>query len=149
MKSTLLFIFSGLFLLSSCDQSQKLTHTERKLIGQWEYDKVEYFPYWGFKENQTNEFESLQLEILKDFTITMQNSNTGEIYTGVWEVNIINLPSSNGNNMVAEEFIASLSGNISGEVIQIIWENIAVDNSRIRADHDDKQGIFNYKLRKL
>ncbi|MBK9191552.1 MAG: hypothetical protein IPM77_08565 [Crocinitomicaceae bacterium] len=148
MKTSLLFLLTGL-LLFSCDQSQKLTYTERKLIGEWEYDKVEYFPNWGFKENQTNEFEQYQIEILKDFTITMQNTMTGEIYSGVWEVNIISLPSSNGNSQVAEEFIASLSGNISGDVIQIIWENIAVDNSRIRADHDDKQGIFYYKLKKL
>jgi hypothetical protein len=147
MKSTLLFLLSGLVLFS-CDQSQKLTFTERKLIGEWEYDKVEYFPNWGIKENLSDEFANYQIEILNDFTITMQNLSTGETYSGVWEVNIINLPSSNGNSAAAEEFIASLSENTSGNVIQIIWENIGVDNSRIRATHDDKEGLFNYKLKK-
>jgi hypothetical protein len=146
MKRALPFL--ALLFLAGCQQIQKMTPTERRLVGEWQYTNVDYWPLWGFKEDITNEVDHLLLQFNEDFTMTLVDPELNESYTGIWEVNIVSVSGPNNTVNSAEELIASASNDITGEVIQIIWENIGVTNSRIDADHDTKDGSFIYRLRK-
>lgn len=145
MKKLLPFLFLGLIV--SCT-TNKPTITEKRLFGTWQFDEVEYFPWFGTKDNLTGVYENTQLTFFNDYTVVMINHATNDVYTGIWEVNIVSIP--NGQNVSsAEQMIASLSHDITGDVVQIIWENLAVTRSRIRSTHDDKEGTFQFRLRKI
>jgi hypothetical protein len=137
-----------LILLTACQQMQKMTPTERRLVGEWQYTNVDYWPNWGLKDDITNEVNHLLFQFNDDFTMTLVDPELNESYSGIWEVNIVSVAGPNNSVNSAEELIASMSNDLTGQVIQVIWENIGVTNSRIDAQHDTKEGSFIYRLRK-
>jgi hypothetical protein len=146
MKKVLPIIF--LILLTACQQVQKMTPTEKKLVGEWQYDNVDYWPLWGSKDDLTNEQDHLVFQFNGDFTMTMLDLDLNESYTGIWEVNITSATGSEVSSNATQELIASLSHDVTGDVVQLIWENLGVTNSRINATHDTKDGYYSYRLRR-
>lgn len=138
----------SLILFTACQQIQKMTPTEKKLVGAWKYDNVDYWPVWGSKDDITNELDHLVFQFNDDFSMTMLDTDLNESYSGIWEVNLTNVSGSDGSSNSSQELIASLSHDITGEVVQIVWENLSVTNSRINACHDHKDGYYTYRLRR-
>jgi len=146
MKNLLpLFI---LVLLVSCQKTQKLTPTEKRIVGQWQYDEVNFWPRWSPKDDVTSDFDGFSFQFNDDFTVTMYDQDLNEAYTGIWEVNFVNVSNSDGTTGSDQELIASLSHDVTGEVVQIVWETLGVNNSRIYATHDTKDGCFYYHLKR-
>lgn len=136
----------ALMFLAGCQQIQKMTPTEKKIVGEWRYDNVDFWPIWGSKDDITNELDHLVFQFSDDFTMTLLDLDLNESYSGIWEVNLTTVSGSDGSSNASQELIASLSHDATGEVIQIIWENLGVTNSRINATHDSKDGYYSYRL---
>ncbi|MBK8926875.1 MAG: hypothetical protein IPM74_13430 [Crocinitomicaceae bacterium] len=135
-------------VLLSCNNNAQLNHIEKKMLGSWHYSKVEYKPNFGFNQNFTDTYSDITLQFNSDLTVTLSNDKTLESYSGVWEVNDVMVPSSDGSTEFCYELIASLSDDISGTAMLIIWENLNVTSSKITATHNTQDGWYTYKLRK-
>jgi hypothetical protein len=140
-----------LFLVSlSCNKQDKLTWTERHVLGSWYYDEVKFTENWSIgSDNLTKDYEDITLTFYDDFTITSVNTQTGETFTGMWEINVVEVYSgSDGSSTMGEELIAAMSSNSTGEVLQLIWEGLSVNKRRIRSYHNDKEGYYDFRLQK-
>lgn len=146
MKKLFLPLF--VLVLFACDKNAQLNHVEKKMPGSWHYTKVEYKPNFGFSQDYTDMFSDCTWQFNKDLSVTLDNDKTMESYTGVWEVNDVMVPSSDGSTIYAYELIASLSDDVSGEAMLIVWENLNVTSTKITASHNTQDGWYTYKLRK-
>jgi len=150
MRNYILFSVLILFLIS-CNKEDNLTWTERRVVGSWQYDDVNFTERWKIgHEDITADYSGITLTFNDDFTMTSVNSLTGETLSGIWEINIVETYNSGtGSSAAGEQLIASLSNDLNGEVTQLIWEDFYVNKERIQTRHDDKEGYYTFRLEKL
>ena len=72
--------------------------------------------------------------------MTYSNSETGENYTGIWEVNCT------GGQDNSSQLIASLTHDVTGEIKQIIWDSFSTTKKKICSNSSEKEGFYNYTL---
>lgn len=128
MKWTL---FGFLLLLSTafvaCNHDMTLRR-EKRIIGDWEFDKVRYFANNGVinADNITDEFQGVILTFYEDKT--MEYKENGQTFTGEWDLEIDY--SSDGSDF---ELIAFLIDENTNKTKTIIWDNVYFLNDKINA----------------
>lgn len=141
--------FLVLFLLVACNKEDKLTYTEKRLIGAWFYSNVDYRPNWGIKKDITKEYFGQILTFDTDFTLSLENSQTNEIFGGVWQVNQQIVNNNNNNSAFNEQVIASYTNSLTGEINQLVWDNFTIYRNRIVANYSAKEGTYYLELKKF
>lgn len=147
MKNILLY-FSLVALIAACQKTDKLTPTEKKVIGSWYYEAVDFRPVWGVKENLISDFNGYQFTFNSDFSVNLLNQLTNESYSGVWEINQVQSYNSTGEQGFNEQLLAALSHSLTGEPLLLVWDNLGVMSKRIRSSHTTNEGTYFYYLRK-
>lgn len=136
--------------LVSCSKDDQLTPTERNVIGAWNYEEVRFTETWSFgSDDLTAGYSDITLTFYDDFTVTTLNTQTMETQTGIWEVNLVESYDNNGGTNWGEQLIASLASDQTGEITQLIWENLAVNKRRMNCSHNNKEGWYHFRLEKL
>ena len=143
IKNRLILFLFGLLFLSSCVKEGELNSTERRIVGTWYYETVIFSDGWG-SELITNQFHSIYLQFNSDFSFIYSDDVTGTTGTGVWDV----VDSYNGDNSSNQIFI-SLTDDESGELSQIVFENISVTRKRMSATYQDHKTYYHYDLMKI
>ncbi len=139
-----LLAFFGLFSITSCIKEGQLTPQERRLIGTWSYTKVKFFERGKLSsDNLTNKYSNTKLTFKEDFTATFVGEESDEIYEGVWDI----LTNYNGETTNNSLFV-SLSSSFSGEVKQLIFQDICLNNKQLTANYCSNDGVYNYVLEK-
>lgn len=148
MKNLVPFLL--LSLLISCQQNNDLTYTEKRLVGSWFYNDVDYTPRWSFKNDITSDYFGDILTFNDDFSFMYENNVTGELYQGVWQVNLTSTANSGSNSgQNSDQVIASYENTGTGEIIQLVWDNFCVTKNRITAQNSVQDGYFNFELKKF
>jgi hypothetical protein len=139
-----LLAFFGLFFIASCTKQGQLTPQERRLIGTWSYTKVKFFERGKLSsDNLTNEYSNTKLTFKEDFTATFVDEESDEIYEGVWDI----VTNHTGETATNSLFV-SLSSSFSGEVKQVIIQDICLNNKRLTGVYSSNDGVYNYVLEK-
>ena len=145
MKNFLPFIF--LALIVSCQKADKLTYTEKRVVGSWFYTNVDFAPFWSFKKDITKDYFGQILTFNNDFSFTLENTVTNELFQGIWQVNVSS--NSNGNvNQLSNQLITSYQNTTSAEIEQLVWDNFSVTRNRINANGRDKVGSYQFDLKR-
>lgn len=144
MRTPLLFtLFIGLFVLG-CAKEGQLTWTEKRMLGTWTYEKVKVYDDWSISGDRiTDEYEGISITFYSDFSVEMIDLNNAQSFSGIW-----NITESWSDDESSNHLFASLQENESGELRQLILENLSVTKKRMSASFDDNHQRFNYWLRK-
>ena len=138
----ILVIFMA-FLSISCEKDG-LSYEERKLVGTWEYTKVKFTKKWSIKTSDlSSDYRDYELKLREDFTAKYIDFQTGDNYTGLWDLSQI----CTDEDVVTTVFI-SLSNDVSGEVMQLIFENATLSKRFLRGVYQSKEGQYRYVLEK-
>jgi len=147
MKNLLpLFILT---ILISCQKADQLTYTEKRLVGSWFFTNVDFAPLWSFKKDITNDYFGEILTFNNDFSFSLENTVTNEIFQGVWQVNVITGFNNNANSSeYTEQVIASYENITSGETEQLVWDDFSLSKNRINANNLAKEGSYTFDLKR-
>ena len=139
-----LLAFFGLFSIASCTKQGQLTPQERRLIGTWSYTKVKFFERGKLSsDNLTNEYSDTKLTFKEDFTAIFVDEESDEMYEGVWDI-VTNQTVETATNSL----FVSLTSSFSGEVKQVIIQDICLNNKRLTGNYRSSDGVCNYMLEK-
>jgi hypothetical protein len=139
-----LLAFFGLFSIASCTKQGQLTPQERRLIGTWSYTKVKFFERGKLSsDNLTDEYSDTKLTFKEDFTATFVDEESDEMYEGVWDI-VTNQTVETATNSL----FVSLTSSFSGEVKQVIIQDICLNNKRLTGNYRSSDGVYNYVLEK-
>jgi hypothetical protein len=139
-----LLAFFGLFSIASCTKQGQLTPQERRLIGTWSYTKVKFFERGKLSsDNLTDEYSDTKLTFKEDFTATFVDEESDEMYEGVWDI-VTNQTLETATNSL----FVSLTSSFSGEVKQVIIQDICLNNKRLTGNYRSSDGVYNYVLEK-
>jgi hypothetical protein len=139
-----LLAFFGLFSVASCTKQGQLTPQERRLIGTWSYTKVKFFERGKLSSyNLTKEYSDTKLTFKEDFTATFVDEESDEMYEGVWDI----VTNQTGETATNSLFV-SLTSSFSGEVKQVIIQDICLNNKRLTGNYSSSDGVYNYVLEK-
>jgi hypothetical protein len=134
-----LFVAAMAFFLGSC-QKEGLTNYERKILGEWEFDKVTRN---GFEIN--NDFKGDFIQFNSNFSTTYLDDPTGDSYTGVWEMIIDN---SGSDDECSRSVFASFTHDVTGEIKQVVLNNVRRSKKRIVANFQEDFRSYRYVLQK-
>jgi hypothetical protein len=139
-----LLAFFGLFSVASCTKQGQLTPQERRLIVTWSYTKVKFFERGKLSsDNLTDEYSDTKLTFKEDFTATFVDEESDEMYEGVWDI-VTNQTLETATNSL----FVSLTSSFSGEVKQVIIQDICLNNKRLTGNYRSSDGVYNYVLEK-
>jgi hypothetical protein len=139
-----LLAFFGLFSVASCTKQGQLTPQERRLIVTWSYTKVKFFERGKLSsDNLTDEYSDTKLTFKEDFTATFVDEESDEMYEGVWDI----VTNQTGETATNSLFV-SLTSSFSGEVKQVIIQDICLNNKRLTGNYSSSDGVYNYVLEK-
>lgn len=145
MKKFLPLIVVAL-LFDSCQKTDQLTWVEKRLVGSWFYTDVDFTPRWSFRKDITKDYFGQILTFNEDFSFSLENSETGETNVGVWQANQVNGFSS---NQQSDQVIASYEMAGTGEIIQMVWDDLCVSKNRINTAYQDKDGYYQFELKRF
>ena len=146
MKIVLPFI--AVFLLISCNKQDQLTRTEKRLLGKWFYTNVDFKPLWGIKKDITSDYFGQTLSFENNFFMSLENTQTNELFEGVWQVNE-QLVTNNQNGTINQQVIASYAHPTTGEITQLVWDSFTVYRNKIVANYSTKDGSYSLELKKF
>jgi hypothetical protein len=137
----LLLLFSMAF--TACNHDVTLRQ-EKRIIGDWEFDKVRYFGrndvFNG--DNITDEYDGIILTFYENKT--MEYKDNGQIFSGEWDLKI----DYSGDDSEFE-LIAFLLETNTNETKTIVWDNVFFVNKKINATETFDNGErVEYRLEK-
>ena len=144
MKKILLFIALPL-LVSSCLKDGELNFTERKVVGEWFYTDATYRENLRLfqKDDLFETYDGAYFNFNADKSVTYTQPSSGDSFSGEWDlVNTYNGDYS-GNTLVI-----SMVNNSTNAVEQVIFENFAVSNRKMRGQYSTNEGTYHYCLEK-
>jgi len=146
-----LFFLFLLISMASCQKEGKLTYTEKRLIGSWFYTDVDFMERWSLKKDDvTNDYFGDILTFKNDFSFMYEDSDAGLVFEGVWQVNQVSTYNSGSNSSsMVETLIASYKNTVTGEIIQLVWDDLWVNKTHIRSNNSDKEGHYTFELKKF
>lgn len=146
MKTTLhsILLLFGILAFTACQKEDNLTFTERRVVGTWNFEKVKVYDRWSFNTDEiTSDYDREYITFNNDFTAIYEDLETGEIFSGVW-----NLTENNSGDYCVSNIFASFTNDETGDLMQVIFEDISVTKKRLRAQFENKEERFNYLLLK-
>lgn len=148
-KSYSLFLFL-IVVLVSCNKTSQLNYTEKRLVGSWFYTNVDFTPRWGFKKDITKDYFGQIISFSEDFTMTIEDSQQGTSFSGVWQLNQVNSYSAQSKtNSWNQQVIASYDNTQTGNIVQLVWDQISVSKNRINAQTSTDDGYYTIQLKKF
>ncbi|WP_070137688.1 hypothetical protein [Crocinitomix algicola] len=143
LKNKLLFFVLGVFLFASCTKEGELNYRERKLVGTWYYETVRVSEGWS-SQKITNDYHAVYLTFNADFSFDFRDE-INEIYgSGLWE-----MTETYDGEYASDEIFISFNDDLTGDLYQIIFENISVTKRRVNAVYQDGSTRYNYTLYKV
>lgn len=145
MKCThfgLLLLFS--IVLASCNQDLTLRQ-ERKIIGDWEFDKVRYYDANNVfnGDNITDEYDDVLLTFYEDKTMEYKDNN-GQTFVGEWDLEI-----DYSGEESEFELIAFLLDENTNEMKTMVWDAVYFFNKKMNATETFDNGErIEYRLEK-
>jgi hypothetical protein len=117
---------------------------EKRIIGDWEFDKVRYFGrndvFNG--DNITDEYDGIILTFYENKT--MEYKDNGQIFSGEWDLKI----DYSGDDSEFELITFLLETN-TNETKTIVWDNVFFVNKKINATETFDNGErIEYRLEK-
>jgi hypothetical protein len=91
----------------------------------------------------TDEYSDTKLTFKEDFTATFVDEESDEMYEGVWDI-VTNQTLETATNSL----FVSLTSSFSGEVKQVIIQDICLNNKRLTGNYRSSDGVYNYVLEK-
>ncbi|MBK9590570.1 MAG: hypothetical protein IPO32_03370 [Crocinitomicaceae bacterium] len=147
MKNLIPFLLLG--VLVSCQKTDELTYTEKRLIGSWFLTNVDYTPRWSFRTDITGDYFGQIMTFNEDFSFQFENTATGIVSQGVWEVNQVNaFNAGNNSNQWTDQLVISYT-DTTNTIIQQVWDNFCISKNLLNADNTVKDGHFQYQLKRL
>lgn len=143
MNKILLIVVAGLFVLTGCVKEGELNYTERRIVGEWYYETVRVSQGWG-NDFITDQYHSIYLRFNSDFSFNYTDDYLGMTGTGVWD-----LTDTYNGEYSSDEIFISFTDDETGELYQIVFENISVTKNRINAQFRDKNTLYTYHLQKV
>lgn len=129
--------------LISC-QKEGLTYTEKRLLGTWNYTKVNFTKKWSLKSNDLmHDFAPISISFYSDFTARYIDAKKMDTLNGVWE-----LTENCGEEESFDNLYVSLQNVASNELKQLVFEDCSITNGRLRSTYQNSEGLFRYVLRK-
>ncbi len=130
-------------ILSSCQKEGALNYTERRVVGTWEFERVNFTERWSInRENITSEFDDIEITFNADFTAEYEDVSTGVMDKGVWEIVNVQADDCATNNL-----FMSFSNSEEERHFQMVLENIWVTKKRLNGRGEDDAGRYEYRLR--
>ncbi len=128
-------------ILTSCNDVT--LQRENRMVGDWEFEMVREFDQFAIVGDKvTDEYETVLVTFFDDNTMEYQEDGT--VFSGEWDLKL-----DNSGEETDFELIAFLS-NSSGEVKQIVWDNVSIFNKKIRAiEQFDNGDWIRYRLVKI
>lgn len=145
----IVFFLGVLTIAFSCNNTGKLTYTEKRLLGSWFFTNVDFAPRWGFKKDITKDHFGEKLTFLSDFTMFYEDTEAGTNYDGVWQVNETTNIDSDGSSTPSYQLFASYENPLTGSITQLVWDNINVGKNRICARNETQDGFYTYELKRF
>ena len=147
MKNLIPFLLAALII--SCQKTDELTYTEKRVVGSWFFTNVDFYPRWSLKEDITSEYFGQKMTFKDDFSFEFQNTLTGQVSQGVWQVNQVqSFNSANSNGQWSDQLVISYSDS-TNTIIQEVWDNIYVTKNILNGDNLVKDGHYQYQLKRF
>lgn len=141
MKTIIKILLICSVVLVGC-RKDELSLTEKKIAGEWEFEKVKYNDAnIILNEDITSEYSGSILTFFNDGTANFNHQN--KIYEGVWEVTI-----NPQLNDAYENLTVNLSEINSNELLLFNFNNVSVTKNIIWAHKYNYNKRFTYKLKR-
>lgn len=147
MKNLLPFLLA-VFIIS-CQKTDELTYTEKRVVGSWFFTNVDFYPRWSLKKDITGDYFGQMMTFNDDFSFEFKNTTTGQVSEGVWQVNEIqSFNSGNNSGQWSNQIVISYT-DTTNKIIQEVWDNLYITKNMLNADNLVKDGHYQYQLKRF
>ena len=148
----LAFIASTLLLsLSSCTASGSVSNVEGKIIGTWEFDKVEFKPDGKSSYSDYSDgFQGSSMTFKEGGILEAYDKDLDTTASGFWYIDYYE---EYDNDDDTKKTIYYMVGTLDIPELDIytdlLWDELSVSNSKLNAiEKDKKGGRYRYKLKR-
>ena len=148
----LAFIASTLLLsLSSCTASGSVSNVEGKIIGTWEFDKVEFKPDGKSSYSDYSDgFQGSSMTFKEGGVLEAYDKDLDTTASGFWYIDYYEEYDNEGDT---KKTIYYMVGTLDIPELDIyndlLWDELSVSNSKLNAiEKDKKGGRYRYKLKR-
>ncbi|PHR29600.1 MAG: hypothetical protein COA38_11290 [Fluviicola sp.] len=148
----LAFIASTLLLsLSSCTASGSISNVEGKIIGTWEFDKVEFKPDGKSSYSDYSDgFQGSSMTFKEGGILEAYDKDLDTTASGFWYIDYYE---EYDNDDDTKKTIYYMVGTLDIPELDIytdlLWDELSVSNSKLNAiEKDKKGGRYRYKLKR-
>ncbi|MCJ8291015.1 MAG: hypothetical protein HRT58_14820 [Crocinitomicaceae bacterium] len=148
----LAFIASTLLLsLSSCTASGSISNVEGKIIGTWEFDKVEFKPDGKSSYSDYSDgFQGSSMTFKEGGILEAYDKDLDTTASGFWYIDYYE---EYDNEDDTKKTIYYMVGTLDIPELDIyndlLWDELSVSNSKLNAiEKDKKGGRYRYKLKR-
>lgn len=150
MKRILFFAFClSLLFLSSCNGNLKVSEVQKRLLGKWHFENVEFRDKGTmFRKDISSNWTSYSVEFFYDGSLEWIDLSTNDTLTGLWYV-IEDLEYNSGtksHTKVSKLDFYLYSANY--DVRYMRWEYLVINDEKFKAQEDAKKGRYFYKLKR-
>ena len=134
--------------LGSCGKDGKLFKSASdRVMGEWKYEKVKFHEDGRIvKENLTDEFQNIEIELTEDFEFIESNTESGIERTGIWKIDTKS--DYYGGNTGQTHNVLSTILTFPGATFleEVEWEYLCVNRNKISAQQRKDGGTYIFTL---